>query len=117
MTGSFQSPGWPVYYPELDFSCQWIINLTDYNDYILRFDTDDTSYGILGRSCPADYLVFFDGLTTASMSLGKYCYVDAPPDILTSSGQALVVFQASTRPHHSSRTGARVSYEAIRLGI
>ena len=93
------------------------MDLPDYDDYILRFVTDDTAYGIVGRdSCSTDYLAFYDGLTAVSAPLGKYCYVEPPPDILTSSGQALVVFQSSSRHHPISRRGARVTYQAIRLG-
>lgn len=117
LSGSFQSPGWPVYYPELDFRCEWVIDLGD-NDYIIRLVTDDSEYGILGRgSCPTDYLAFYDGLTTDATSLGRFCFVNAPPDRVTSSDQALVVFQASSNPHPSSRKGARISYEAVRLGV
>ena len=118
LSGSFQSPGWPLYYPELDFRCEWVINIEEEEDYIIRLVTDDSAYGILGRfNCITDYLAFYDGITTDASSLGTFCFLNAPPDILTSSSQAMVVFQASSRHHPPSRKGARVSYEAIRMGM
>ena len=118
LSGSFHSPGWPVSYPVLDFRCEWIINIGERQDYIIRFVTDDSAYGILGRGdCPTEYLAFYDGVTSDAPSLGRFCFLDTPPDILTSSSQAMVVFQATSRTRPRSRVGARVSYEAIRLGI
>ena len=120
LSGSFHSPGWPISYPVLNFRCEWVINVgenQEEEDYIIRFVTDDSAYGILGRGdCPDEYLAFYDGLTSDAPSLGKFCFLDAPPDILTSSSQAKVVFQAISRNRPLSRVGARVTYEAIRLG-
>ena len=118
LTSSFQSPGWPDYYPELDFSCQWLVQMPEEDSYVIRFTTDDTAYGILGRDgCPTDYVAFYDGVTAEAPTLGRFCYLDPPPDILTSSGRAMVVFQSSSRRHPPSRRGVRVSFEAILLGI
>ena len=118
LSGTFQSPGWPVSYPRLDFVCEWIINVEEEGDYIIRLMTDDFAYGLLGRGdCPTDYLAFYDGVASNARSLGKFCFLIAPADILTSSSQAKVVFQASSSPRPRSRVGAKVSYEAISLGI
>ena len=88
------------------------------DNHIIRFITDDSAYGILGRgTCLTDYLAFYDGLTTEAPSLGRFCFLTVPPTILTSSGRATVVFQSSSRPHPPSRKGARVIFEVIPLGM
>lgn len=118
LSGSFQSPGWPEYYPEVDFRCEWIIDLDEEEDHIIHLVIDDSAYGIFsGDNCRTDYLAFYDGLTTDAPSLGKFCYVRTPSDRLTSSDRALVVFQASSRSHSPSLKGARVSYMGVRLGV
>ena len=115
-SGSFKTPGWPDYYPSLDFRCEWIIMLED-NNSLIRFDTDDSEYGIHGRHpCSTDYLQFYDGSNSTATSLGKFCHLTAPANITTSSNQAMVVFQASSNSHSHNRVGVRVSYEAFRLG-
>ena len=117
LSGSFQTPGWPEYYPELDFRCEWRITMDD-ESYIIRLVTDSSRYGILGNNdCPTDYLAFYDGPTTAAASLGRFCFLNTPPVVLTSSHQAMVVFQATSRRHPVSRRGARVIYEAVRIGM
>ena len=117
LTGSFQTPGWPEYYPASDFQCKWIIDLEN-DSYIIRFVTDDSAYGIRGHDpCPTDYLAFYDGPTTFAPSLGRYCSLVPPPPKVSTSYQALVVFQASSRACPPNEVGARVSYEAIRLGM
>ena len=117
LSGSFQTPGWPEYYPSVDFQCQWIIDVEN-DSYIIQLITDDSAYGILGRDpCRTDYLAFYDGSTSAAPSLGRHCFLNPPPPKVSTSHQAMVVFQASSRAHPPSRVGARVSYEAIRLGM
>lgn len=118
LSGSFQSPGWPEYYPAVDFRCEWVIDLDEEEDYIIRLVIDDSAYGIFSvHNCRTDYLAFYDGLTTDAPSLGKFCFIRAPSDRLTSSDRALVVFQASSRRRSSSLKGARVSYMGVRLGV
>ena len=117
LSGSFQTPGWPEYYPSVDFQCQWIIDVGN-DSYVIQLITDDSAYGILGRDpCPTDYLAFYDGPTSAAPSLGRHCSLNPPPPKVSTSHQAIVVFQASSRAHPPNRVGARVSYEAIRLGM
>ena len=116
LSGSFQTPGWPVSYPRLDFTCRWTVDLPG-NNYSVRFSVDGSAYGILGTPpCPMEYLQFHDGLTTDAASLGKFCFLDVPSDVLTSSGQALVVFKSTRSSRPASRKGARITYEAFRLG-
>ena len=117
LSGSFQTPGWPYYYPSQEFQCQWIIDLED-DSYVIHLITDDSAYGIRGKHpCPTDYLAFYDGPTSAAPSLGRHCFLDPPLSKVSTTHQAMVVFQASSRAHSPSRVGARVSYEAIRVGM
>ena len=116
LSGSFQTPGWPYFYPALDFNCQWLIDL-DNDSYIIRFITNTSAYGIHGRdNCPTDYVAFYDGPTISALSLGRSCFLDPPPPIISTSYQAMVLFQASSQIHRPSRVGVRIFYEAIRLG-
>ena len=116
LSGSFQSPGWPAYYPQLDFSCRWTIDLEE-ADYGIRFSVDSSVYGILGAPpCHTDYLQFYDGLTSDAVSLGRFCHLTIPREIVTTTGRALVVFKSSSMTRPLSRKGARITYEAYRLG-
>ena len=115
--GSFQTPGWPEYYPSKNFRCQWLIDVEN-DSYAIQLITDDSAYGIRGGDpCRTDYLAFYDGPTSAAPSLGRHCSLNPPPPKVSTSHQAMVVFQASSRAHPPNRVGARVSYEAIRLGM
>ena len=116
LSGSFQTPGWPYFYPSLDFNCQWLIDL-DNDSYIIRFITDTSAYGIHGNGkCPTDYVAFYDGPNSSAPPLGKFCFLFPPPAIISTSYQAMVLFQASSHIHTRSRVGVRIFYQAIRLG-
>ena len=118
LSGSFQTPGWPVFYPRLDFTCLWTVDLEEDDNYAIHFSVNRTAYGILGTPpCSLEYLEFHDGLTTSAQSLGKFCYLRVPGDVVTSSGQALVAFKAVDYNRPESRKGARITYEAFRIGI
>ena len=118
LSGSYQTPGWPVSYPRYNFACLWTIDLQEDDNYAIHFSVDSTAYGILGRPpCPTEYLEFHDGLTRNTPSLGKFCFITVPDDVVTSSGQALVVFKAIDFNRPPSRKGARITYEAFRIGI
>ena len=85
---------------------------------VLELTVNETAYGIHGRSpCETDYLEFYDGLTTDTQALGKYCRFDKPGVLYTSSNQAVVVFQASTTPHLPSRVGVQVLYQLFEKGL
>ena len=115
-TGSFHTPDWPHSYPSLDFHCKWFIEIENMTDIVIELSFDER-YGIHGRDpCPTDYVQVLDGISENSTSLGKHCFLDAPEPIITSSNQAIVIFQASSNRHRPSRVGVSVTYKIIHIG-
>jgi hypothetical protein len=113
-SGAFQTPGWPINYPQEDFICEWTMqNVTAQK--VIRFEIDSSVYGINGRPpCRADHIEFFNGLDSDSVSLGRYCKLTVPDPITVSTGAARVVFEGRQNPHRpASRKGVRVLYEVI----
>ena len=116
-SGSFQSPGWPVSYPQEDFKCVWIIALPSSASRI-KF-TVDSAFGINGRTpCTDDHIQFFDGTASNANSLLKLCNLPKNYDfkpITTTSSRARVVFTGSAkpRPPSQSRVGVKVTYQTV----
>ena len=113
-SGSFQTPDWPERYPQLNFRCVWTIeNLVAQQS--VRFEVDDSAYGINGRPpCSRDYIEFFNGTESTASSLGKFCKTDVPEPITVAAGGATVVFQGLRnlfRP--ASRVGVKVYYAVL----
>ena len=114
--GTFHTPDWPLSYPSLDFRCEWIIDIESLTNAVIEI-TFNEMYGIHGRDpCRTDYVQVLDGIEQNSSSLGKYCFLDAPVPIVTSSPRATVVFQASSNRHPPSRVGVSLSYRSILKG-
>ena len=113
-SGSFQTPGWPNGYPQEDFQCEWIIDLPN-NNARIEFTIDDSAYGINGMTpCSTDYIQFFDGTGSNSVSLHKLCQFDNPGPFVTSTSQARVVFAGTVRPNRpASHVGVRVTYVTV----
>ena len=110
-SGSFHTPDWPNSSPSLDFRCEWVIDIDNMTDAVIEITFDET-YGIRGKHpCPTDYVEVLDGIQHDSISLGKYCFKEAPDPIQTSTNQATVIFQASTFPHSSNKVGVSVSLQ------
>jgi len=76
--GSLSTPGWPCYYPSIDFPCVWVIDIENHTDAL--FDTTFSQhYGIHGRDpCTTDYVQVLDGVGEEVPSLGKFCFLNAP---------------------------------------
>ena len=114
--GSFSTPGWPRYYPSIDFRCVWVIDIENHTDVLIDI-TFSQQYGIRGRDpCTTDYVQVLDGVGEEAPSLGMFCYLNVPQPITTSSNQATVIFQASSLPHPPSRVGVRITYTTIQNG-
>ena len=112
--GSIRTPGWPVFYPTLDFFCTWTFQ-TD-NNTIIDFVFDE-QFGIGGGSpCRTDYVQLLDGIGGNSRSLGKFCYLTVPPPITTTGNQGTVIFKGSSRQHTPDRIGFSITFSAIKLG-
>ena len=114
-TGSFSSPGWPIYYHSLDFRCVWEIHIENYTDAVIDI-VFQQPYGIHGTHlCRTDYVQILDGVGEGALSLGKYCYANLPQPIATNSNQATVIFQASTLRHSPRRVGVGITYTTALL--
>ena len=37
-TGTFSTPGWPNFYPSLDFRCVWVIDVTNHTEFLNHTD-------------------------------------------------------------------------------
>ena len=114
-TGSIHTPGWPIFYPTLDFFCTWTFQ-TD-NNTIIDFVFDE-QFGIGGASpCRTDYVQLLDGIGGNSRSLGKFCYLTVPPPITTTGNQGTVIFKGSSRQHTPDRIGLNITFTAIEIGM
>ena len=114
-SGSFQTPGWPISYPQEDFQCEWIIDVSGAGS--IEFTIDDSAFGINGRPpCTRDHIEFFDGTGSNALSLEKICGLTSfvtLTTITTNSSRAAVAFTGSANPDRpSSRVGVRVTYTA-----
>ena len=116
--GSFHSPGYPNGYPQENFECEWIIEVSA--GWRIEFIVNDSPFGIGGRPpCTNDHIEFFDGTGSNANSLQKFCgrshfYNDfnSMRHITTSSSQTRVVFTGSDTPRSASRVGVKVDYTA-----
>ena len=103
-------PQWPTHYPQANFICKWTINMSANSS--IQFTVNSSAYGINGRlPCSNDHIAFFDGLERECRSLGKFCKLDVPPPITTSTGAVRVVFEGRLNPSRpASNKGIRVIY-------
>ncbi|MDD2634079.1 MAG: glycosyl hydrolase family 18 protein, partial [Bacteroidales bacterium] len=88
--GTFYDLGGPYkdYYDNSDYT--FTIAPTDATQVSLEFPVFDIEAGS-GTECNYDYLEVFDGVSSASTSLGKFCNTTGNPGTITSSGNALTV--------------------------
>ena len=114
-SGSVATPGWPEFYPSSDFTCEWTFEAS--NNTIIDF-TFEEQFGIRGsQPCTTDYIEIFDGSrNTESVSLGKFCSLQVPESVSTSSNSAIIVFQASSHSHSAAHVGANISYTTLEKG-
>lgn len=110
-SGSISTPGWPEFYPSQNFTCEWTLQTS--NNTFIDFSFDE-QFGIRGfHPCPTDYVEIFDG---SRLSLGKFCSLQAPELVSTSSNTASIVFQASRRSHSADHVGVNITFTAIQKG-
>jgi Zn-dependent metalloprotease len=57
----------------------------------LTFNSFDIESGTANNLCDYDYIEIFDGLSTSSPSLGRYCNTNTPPTTITSSRGAITI--------------------------
>ena len=113
LTGTFSTPEWPHFYHSIDYRCEWIIDIENRTDAAIDVNFNEP-FGIHGRyPCPTDYVEVLDGVGELAQSLGRFCFIHAPGTIMTSSGKATVIFQASSLRHTPSRVGVSVTYTTV----
>lgn len=113
MTGTFSTPGWPVFYHSLNYRCEWIIDVENHTDAGLDIVFNEP-YGIHGQSpCDSDYVEVLDGVGEGASSFGRHCFVRTPDTVLASTNKATVIFQASTERHTRSRVGVSITYRTV----
>ena len=112
-SGSIATPGWPDFCPSLSFSCEWVVETS--NDTIIDFSFEEP-FGIIGPPpCATDYIELIDG-PRDSASLGKFCSLQVPEPVHSSTNVATVVFQASNQPHSPQHVGANITFIALNKG-
>ena len=120
--GTFNTPGWPHFYPELDFKCEWIINvnstfLDNGTRSVVRFEFNKTAFGLGdASSCSRDYIKFYNGINADAESVVRACGTEAPMSFTVISTEIRVVFQGSSRPHVEGQVGAMVSFFTVEQG-
>lgn len=119
--GTFHSPGWPQFYPEMDFQCEWTIEipaaLTRDRAMGLQFTFNDSAFGLGGQArCSSDYINFFTDVGTSERLFRKVCSDDVPSPFNISSSHVRVVFKSSSLQHLAGQVGARVFFHAVELG-
>lgn len=113
-TGSISTPGWPQFYPSLNFTCEWTFQTS--NNTFIDFLFDE-QFGIQGsHPCPTDYVEIFDGLRDSGLLLGKFCSLQVPAVVSTSSNTASIVFQASRQSHSADHVGVNITFTAVQKG-
>lgn len=86
-SGRISSPNYPRNY-DVNKDCYWIIESSPRTTIKITFNDIDTESS--GGSC-YDYVELFDGSTTSSRSLGKFCGSRIPRGVLKSRGNRLLV--------------------------
>ena len=106
-SGSFQTPGWPDHYPQVDFICEWTINVP--NTSTITFTIDSSAYGINGRDlCPRDHIEFH----SENLKMRKrFCGWELRDSVIVTTGAARIVFEGQRNPYRPvSRKGVKVDY-------
>lgn len=102
-SGTFSSPYFPDPYPN-DIHCKWWI--TRPNGYVIRlkflsFELQDS------QSCEDEYVAVYDGTSSSSNILGRYCGNSFPLLLESSSNSLLIVFKSD---NERSLSGFKMSF-------
>ena len=106
-SGTISSGNWPQTYPN-NVNIQWIIQCESNQAVELTFSN---GFGIAGNlpTCPKDWLKVFDGDSSSSELMGKFCHYAVPQVSRSSSNSLLVHFYAGPS-HNPVRKGFEISY-------
>ena len=113
---------WPDFYPELDFECEWTIDvdsayLANDTRMVLQFVFNKSAYGFGPQSnCDRDYVNFYNGIDADAELSVKVCSDAAPLPFTVSSTQVKIVFRGSSIQHMEGQVGAKVAFYTIEQG-
>ncbi|XP_074638427.1 uncharacterized protein LOC141896934 isoform X1 [Acropora palmata] len=112
--GMFSSPYFPQNYHDFH-ECQW--NITVHPDHAIRlqfdvFELESNPYTCGHAKCSCDYVEIKEvSFTGEVISMGRYCMAKAPPSVLLSStNQMMVTFHSD---HTISAKGFNASYTSV----
>ncbi|XP_066158935.1 cubilin [Euwallacea fornicatus] len=104
-SGEIVSPNFPKP-PNVSIECAWIIKLPTYNSRIKvnvsTFDLED---------CPRNYIEIFNGPTSVSPKIGKYCKNHEVTTFNTESNNMLIEYKYE-RGDNDKAMGFRIFYES-----
>ena len=104
-TGVITSPYYPGYYAN-DSWCEWLV--TAAFGHVIRLEFFYFQLEATGPQFLNDYVEVFDGNSTYSTSLGRFCGHTHPAMLESSSNNLLVVFKSDNK---GMRTGFKAYYD------
>ncbi|KAM7538912.1 hypothetical protein Aperf_G00000048657 [Anoplocephala perfoliata] len=104
--GEIRTPNWPSEYPARQ-SCQWKITATPGHRIKVVFDAFEVESH---QQCMYDRVIAYDGLTTDSPQLGRYCGSRKPSPIISTGSALLLTFNADGSVQ---RKGFRAQHSTI----
>ena len=104
-TGVIKSPYYPGYYAN-DSWCEWLV--TAAFGHVIRLEFFYFQLEATGPQCLNDYVEVFDGNSTYSALLGRFCGHTHPAMLESSSNNLLVVFKSDNK---EVRTGFKAIYD------
>ena len=99
-----------TYYQNLDF--QDVIEVDSNHQISITFTYLDIEK--YGNDCLTDYLEIYDGPTSQSKLLGRFCGNKVPPPLITSNNSALLHFSSD---NSEERWGYQVVYKPIKVVV
>ena len=106
-SSTIQSPGYPGSYPE-NLDCSW--TKSTYGSRIMTFVISNLDLEKCTR-CTCDYVEVFDGGSTSSRSLGKFC--SGQVRLLTTGTYLTVVFHSDHSRGEKQNQGFQASYSGV----
>lgn len=87
-SGNINSPKWPDFYPSRK-DCVWTFTVTDGHRVKLEFEEFELEPH---QECTYDHIEIFDGTSTNSRSLGRFCGNKIPPPTYSSGNTMFMIF-------------------------
>ncbi|XP_022707253.1 uncharacterized protein LOC111270994 isoform X3 [Varroa jacobsoni] len=108
--GQFSSPGYPVAYTANEH-CETLLSVEA--GHVVSINFEDIALES-STKCEGDFVELFDGTSTGSPSLGRFCGKARVRGLTTSTNNALIVFHSDDVFQDA---GFNATYEAIKPGV